>query len=142
MLPPDKSTEIRQQCDRVRTGPSPPASTGTCLSSGRRCNKLYLIHHDGYSREQYASTGKCSTAPFETSPCRPSLFLALKGGVGKSAITGFLADFLSSIFGQRVLVVDLDPQQSSTIALLGEERLLGALKRERLLGAVADGHAG
>src|ERR1700730_12837629 len=49
---------------------------------------------------------------------------ALKGGVGKSAITVFLADSLSSIFNQRVLVVDLDPQQSSTIALLGEDRLL------------------
>src|SRR5947209_7980214 len=59
---------------------------------------------------------------------------ALKGGVGKSAITVFLADFLSSIFEQRVLVVDLDPQQSSTIALLGEERLLKAMGRGASLG--------
>jgi chromosome partitioning protein len=50
---------------------------------------------------------------------------ALKGGVGKSAITVFLADFLTSIFNQRVLVVDLDPQQSTTIALLGEARAHG-----------------
>src|SRR5260370_16818305 len=59
---------------------------------------------------------------------------ALKGGVGKSAITVFLADFLSSVFDQRVLVVDLDPQQSTTIALLGEDRLLTALKRDASLG--------
>jgi 8-amino-7-oxononanoate synthase len=50
---------------------------------------------------------------------------ALKGGVGKSSLTIFLADFLSSIFDQGVLVVDLDPQQSTTIALLGEDRLVG-----------------
>jgi chromosome partitioning protein len=59
---------------------------------------------------------------------------ALKGGVGKSAITVFLADFLSSVFGQRVLVVDLDPQQSTTVALLGEERLLKAIERGASLG--------
>jgi chromosome partitioning protein len=59
---------------------------------------------------------------------------ALKGGVGKSAITIFLADFLSSVFDQRVLVVDLDPQQSATIALLGEDRLLTALKRDSSVG--------
>jgi len=59
---------------------------------------------------------------------------ALKGGVGKSAITVFLADFLSSIFDLRVLVVDLDPQQSTTIALLGEERLLKAMERGASLG--------
>jgi cellulose biosynthesis protein BcsQ len=33
-----------------------------------------------------------------------------------------------------VLVVDLDPQQSATIALLGEDRLLVALKRDASLG--------
>lgn len=59
---------------------------------------------------------------------------ALKGGVGKSAITVFLADFLSSIFTQRVLVVDLDPQQSSTIALLGEDRLVESMGRGASLG--------
>jgi cellulose biosynthesis protein BcsQ len=43
---------------------------------------------------------------------------ALKGGVGKSAITVFLADFLSSVFDQRVLVVDLDPQLSYSVEAL------------------------
>src|SRR5262245_9019807 len=59
---------------------------------------------------------------------------ARKGGVGKSALTIFLADFLSSVFDQRVLVIDLDPQQSSTIGLLGEERLRSALHGDASLG--------
>ena len=58
----------------------------------------------------------------------------LKGGVGKTAITVFLADFLSSVFDQRVLVVDLDPQLSTTIALLGEEKLLSAIQRGASVG--------
>jgi chromosome partitioning protein len=44
----------------------------------------------------------------------------LKGGVGKSALTVFLADFLSSLHEQRVLVVDLDPQGSASKVLLAE----------------------
>jgi chromosome partitioning protein len=59
---------------------------------------------------------------------------ALKGGVGKSAITVFLADFFSSVYDQRVLVIDLDPQQSTTIALLGEDLLLTALNGEASVG--------
>ena len=59
---------------------------------------------------------------------------ALKGGVGKSALTVFLADFFSSLYDQRVLVIDLDPQQSATIALLGEETLGTALKRDASVG--------
>ena len=46
-----------------------------------------------------------------------------RGGSGKSAATVFLADFLASSFKKRVLVVDLDPQQSSSVALLGEEQV-------------------
>jgi|GEM_PF-1543290 cellulose biosynthesis protein BcsQ len=43
-----------------------------------------------------------------------------KGGVGKSALTVFLADFLSSKEDQRVLVLDLDPQHFLSTALVGE----------------------
>lgn len=42
----------------------------------------------------------------------------MKGGVAKSALTVFLADFLSSLHEQRVLVVDLDPQGTSSKALI------------------------
>lgn len=52
-----------------------------------------------------------------------------RGGSGKSAATVFLTDFLTthSRFKKRVLVVDLDPQRSSSVALLGEERLEAGL---------------
>ncbi|MCP6726370.1 hypothetical protein NL526_30395, partial [Klebsiella pneumoniae] len=48
----------------------------------------------------------------------------------KSALVVFLADFFSSVFGQRVLVVDLDAQQSATVALLGEEALLEVIEKK------------
>jgi cellulose biosynthesis protein BcsQ len=58
-----------------------------------------------------------------------------KGGSGKSALTVFVAEFLAStkLHKKRVLVVDLDPQQSAAVALLGEERLYGALREGRTL---------
>ncbi|WP_395748465.1 ParA family protein [Prosthecobacter sp.] len=52
----------------------------------------------------------------------------MKGGVGKSALTVFLADFLSSIHEQRVLVVDLDPQGSTSKALIPEDKIDKAFK--------------
>jgi len=45
-----------------------------------------------------------------------------KGGVGKTTLTLALADFLSTLHGRRILIVDLDPQASATLALIGEER--------------------
>jgi chromosome partitioning protein len=72
--------------------------------------------------------------PENTMQMQTIAVFALKGGVGKSALTVFLADFLTSVFEQRVLVIDLDPQQSSTIALLGEERLLTALQNNASIG--------
>lgn len=56
-----------------------------------------------------------------------------RGGSGKSAATVFLADFLATAFKKRVLVVDLDPQQSSSVALLGEERLYEGFGRNKSL---------
>lgn len=56
-----------------------------------------------------------------------------RGGSGKSAATVFLADFLSAAFRKRVLVVDLDPQQSSSVALLGEERMYEGFGRKKSL---------
>lgn len=46
----------------------------------------------------------------------------LKGGVAKTTTTVQLAECLSSEFGKRVLVIDLDPQTNATIALIGEDR--------------------
>ncbi len=56
-----------------------------------------------------------------------------KGGVGKTTVTLFLADFLSSITirgkKSRVLVIDFDSQSSCANAILGLERVT-ELKRE------------
>ena len=61
-----------------------------------------------------------------------------RGGSGKSAVTVFLADFLSTVFKKRVLVVDLDPQQSSSVALLGEERLYEGFGRKKSLPPILE----
>ncbi len=58
-----------------------------------------------------------------------------KGGVGKTTLTLFLSDFLSSIpidgRRSRVLVIDFDPQSSCANALLGIEKV-SALKGQKL----------
>ncbi len=46
----------------------------------------------------------------------------LKGGVAKTTTTVQLAECLVSEYGKKVLVIDLDPQTNSTIALIDEER--------------------
>jgi len=46
----------------------------------------------------------------------------LKGGVGKTTTTVALAETFSAAYGQRVLVIDLDPQTNATTMLIGEER--------------------
>ncbi|MFO0845835.1 MAG: ParA family protein [Gemmataceae bacterium] len=55
-----------------------------------------------------------------------------KGGAGKSAVAVLLAEALAcKPFRKRVLVVDLDAQQSAATALLGDEGLHGALADHR-----------
>jgi cellulose biosynthesis protein BcsQ len=60
---------------------------------------------------------------------------SFKGGVGKSALTVFLAEFLASKLcdNKRVLVVDLDPQRSSSTTLLGDDRWLEAARDGKTL---------
>ena len=64
-----------------------------------------------------------------------------KGGVGKSTLTLFMADFLASIkvMGQqlRVLVIDLDAQGSSATSLLGKKPLHQARQEEYSIGHLA-----
>ena len=62
-----------------------------------------------------------------------------RGGSGKSAATVFLADFLSSSRKKRVLVVDLDPQQSSSVAILGEERVYEGMDSGKCLAILLAG---
>lgn len=56
-----------------------------------------------------------------------------KGGVAKSTVTVFLADFLASLEGKRVIVVDLDPQGNSANVLVGRDALEVAFKKQRSL---------
>jgi chromosome partitioning protein len=66
-----------------------------------------------------------------------------KGGVGKSAVAVFLADFLSSLHGNRVLLVDLDPQGSASRAIIPQPQLDEAVSKgrslTRLLGLATNG---
>lgn len=45
----------------------------------------------------------------------------LKGGVGKTTLTIFMAEFLAKEYGKRVLVVDLDPQTNATVSLITQD---------------------
>jgi Mrp family chromosome partitioning ATPase len=57
----------------------------------------------------------------------------MKGGVAKSALTVFLADFLSSLHEQRVLVVDMDPQGTSAKAIIPEPEIANGFKAGKSL---------
>ncbi|WP_277371276.1 ParA family protein [Rhodococcus rhodochrous] len=46
----------------------------------------------------------------------------LKGGVGKTTTTAALGEFMAAEFGQRVLMIDLDPQTNLTTMMVGEKR--------------------
>ena len=48
--------------------------------------------------------------------------ISLKGGVGKTTVTGGLAEFMAAEFGQRVLLVDLDSQINLTTMMISEEQ--------------------
>ena len=51
-------------------------------------------------------------------------FINLKGGVGKTTSCVGIAEMLASSYehGQKVLVIDLDPQTNATVMIIGEKR--------------------
>lgn len=64
----------------------------------------------------------------------------LKGGVGKTTITVALAEFLAIEHHKRVLVIDLDPQTNSTVALIGEDEWKSRNERGQTLCALFKDH--
>ncbi len=48
-------------------------------------------------------------------------FTSMKGGTGKTTITGLLANYCSRILNKRVIIIDIDPQGGSTTLFLGAE---------------------
>src|SRR5579883_3411630 len=59
-----------------------------------------------------------------------------RGGVGKTTVTMMLAYGLSVTGQQKVLVIDLDPQSSTSAVLMGNERLQLARRSSDDLGRI------
>ncbi len=57
----------------------------------------------------------------------------LKGGVGKTTISGAVAEFMAGEFGQRVLLIDLDSQINLTTMMIGESAWLELNRAGRTL---------
>ena len=65
-------------------------------------------------------------------------FINLKGGVGKTTTCVGVAEMLASSYehGQKVLVIDLDPQTNATVMVIGEERWTKADERGHTLATL------
>ena len=48
-------------------------------------------------------------------------FASMKGGTGKTTITGLLANYVSKVLNKRVILIDIDPQGGCTTLFLGSE---------------------
>jgi len=48
-------------------------------------------------------------------------FTSMKGGTGKTTITGLLANYVSKVLNKRVIIIDIDPQGGCTTLFLGPE---------------------
>lgn len=60
----------------------------------------------------------------------------LKGGVGKTTTTAALGEIMAAEFGQRVLLIDLDPQTNLTTMMIGEQRWQELNENELTLAAL------
>ncbi len=48
-------------------------------------------------------------------------FINMKGGVGKTTIAGLVGEYMASYYGQKTLLIDLDPQINLTLSFVDEE---------------------
>ncbi|MCX6054915.1 MAG: AAA family ATPase [Chloroflexi bacterium] len=48
-------------------------------------------------------------------------FTSMKGGTGKTTITGLFANYCSQVLNKRVVIIDIDPQGGCTSLFLGHE---------------------
>lgn len=79
--------------------------------------------------------GETPEAPPEPAPRRRGRLACvanMKGGVGKTTASVMLAEGLAAM-GRSVLVLDIDPQASASVALVGDAALAGLAAEGRLL---------
>src|SRR5262245_34168681 len=86
-------------------------------------------------------------ARWASDPREPSLpkFIAVsnrRGGVGKTTVTMMLAYGLAAARRQRVLVVDLDAQASTSIVMMGHQRWRAAREVQRTTSGLLSHIAG
>jgi chromosome partitioning protein len=62
--------------------------------------------------------------------------ISLKGGVGKTTVTAGVAEFMSSEFGLRVLLIDLDSQINLTTMMISEHQWLELNQSGKTLAAL------
>ena len=60
-------------------------------------------------------------------------FINLKGGVGKSALSMMVSEYLYFRFGKRVLAIDMDSQANLTTAMVPSDRITELYRGDRTI---------
>lgn len=91
--------------------------------------------NDTFEVRYLPKRGNADFAIKKTMDKKPTVIsmINLKGGVGKTTITVGLADFISKSLLKKVLVIDMDPQCSASMAFLGETRWSEKEKKKETL---------
>lgn len=113
----------------------PESPEGTLLGNNRR---LYGLHDLEAFRSMLIERGTMKHPPrrAQGQPCAIFTVANLKGGVGKTTLSTSLSSHLA-LHGYRTLLVDLDPQASST-GILDPNAELNLSNEDTMLGALLD----